>query len=161
MNWYALHVRSQYEKRVKLQLEYLRIEPFYPTYLQKSRWTDRTKTIERPLFPGYLFAHFEPEDCGRVQAIKGVAHVLGDGIDPIAVPDEQIEAVRTLLASPFELTPMSLIQVGKRVVIEHGALRGIEGWVVEIKKRCQVVVAIDLLRKGVGLQVDAQWLRAV
>src|SRR6476646_11205067 len=126
VNWYALHTRSQFEPIVSEQLTRIELPVFYPTYEQESRWHDRIKTIVRPLFPGYLFSQFEPGDAGRVQALRGVAHVLGDGINPIAIPDSEIASVHQLLSSGYPLSPAIHIQVGVRVVVEHGPLKGIE-----------------------------------
>lgn len=160
-NWYALHTRSQFEPIVSEQLTRIELPVFYPTYTQESKWHDRIKTIVRPLFPGYLFSQFELGDAGRVQALRGVAHILGDGVNPLAIPDSEIEVVRQLLSCGYPVSPVAHIQVGMRVVVEHGPLQGIEGTVLKLKKRCQVVVSIDLLRQGVGVEMNAEWLRVI
>ena len=36
------------------------IEVFLPTVTRWSRWKDRKKKIDWPLFPGYCFARFDP-----------------------------------------------------------------------------------------------------
>ena len=57
-SWYALWTRSRHEASVQRQLDELRIEAFLPTITKWSRWKDRKKQIEWPLFPGYCFARF-------------------------------------------------------------------------------------------------------
>ena len=39
------------------------IDAFLPTITRWSRWKDRKKKIDWPLFPGYCFARFDPEDA--------------------------------------------------------------------------------------------------
>ena len=54
-NWFALWTRSRHEQVVRDQLEQKRIETFLPTVTRWSRWKDRKKKIDWPLFPGLLF----------------------------------------------------------------------------------------------------------
>ena len=60
------------EKMVYDQLVRREIEAFLPTVQRWSRWKDRKKKIDWPLFPGYCFARFDPtrtlpvlQVCGR------------------------------------------------------------------------------------------------
>jgi hypothetical protein len=50
-HWYALHVRTRFEKVVARNLQGKGYEEFLPLYRRVSRWSDRTKEIELPLFP--------------------------------------------------------------------------------------------------------------
>jgi hypothetical protein len=59
--WFAVWTRSRHERAVFEQLTERGIEAFLPTTPRWSRWKDRKKKIEWPLFPGYCFARFEPE----------------------------------------------------------------------------------------------------
>jgi transcriptional antiterminator NusG len=51
-DWYAIWTRSRHEGVVRDQLEQKGIEAFLPTIPKWSRWKDRKKKIEWPLFPG-------------------------------------------------------------------------------------------------------------
>ena len=53
VRWYALWTRSRHEQVVREQLEQKHIESFLPTVTRWSRWKDRKKKIDWPLFPGY------------------------------------------------------------------------------------------------------------
>ena len=56
-----LWTRSRHEAVVRQDLERVQIEVFLPTVTKWSRWNDRKKQIEWPLFPGFCFARFAPE----------------------------------------------------------------------------------------------------
>ena len=60
-SWFAVWTRSRHEQVVRAQLDEKRIEAFLPTLTKWSRWKDRRKQIEVPLFPGYVFAKFGPD----------------------------------------------------------------------------------------------------
>ena len=59
--WNVLHVIANREKRVAQHLTARSIEHYLPTFRERSRWSDRVVTIERALFPGYVFVRFSPE----------------------------------------------------------------------------------------------------
>ena len=61
-SWFALWTRSRHEQVVREQLEQKHIEAFLPTVTRWSRWKDRKKKIDWPLFPGYCFARFNPRE---------------------------------------------------------------------------------------------------
>ena len=52
--WYAIWTRSRHEQVVREQLEKKGFEAFLPTIARWSRWKDRKKKIDWPLFPGLL-----------------------------------------------------------------------------------------------------------
>ena len=51
-SWFALWTRSRHEQVVREQLDQKHIEAFLPTVTRWSRWKDRKKKIDWPLFPG-------------------------------------------------------------------------------------------------------------
>ena len=63
--WYALWTRSRHENVVREQLERKGYEAFLPTITKWSRWKDRKKKIDWPLFPGYCFARFDSKETGE------------------------------------------------------------------------------------------------
>ena len=60
--WFAIWIRSRHEKMVRDQLAQKDVEVFLPTITKWSRWKDRKKAIDWPLFPGYCFARFDGTD---------------------------------------------------------------------------------------------------
>src|SRR5437879_11574594 len=53
--WYALQTRPRHEKKVTAELERKGIPSYLPLLAQVHRWTDRSKIVRVPLFPGYAF----------------------------------------------------------------------------------------------------------
>ncbi|KPK65284.1 MAG: hypothetical protein AMK73_03450 [Planctomycetes bacterium SM23_32] len=120
-----------------------------------SQWKDRRKWVTKPLFPGYLFVCSEPERLGRVSSVRGVVHVVGNGQGPIRVPDDQVEAVRRMVEKRVPLDPWPYMREGRRVRVREGPLIGMEGFIVRRKKKCRLVVSVDLLGRSVATEVDA------
>ena len=61
---------------VREQLQTKQIDAFLPTITKWSRWKDRKKKIDWPLFPGYCFARFDPNDALAVLKCSGVVSIV-------------------------------------------------------------------------------------
>jgi transcription antitermination factor NusG len=156
--WYALQVAPNHEKRVARRLADDRIEPYLPTYRERSRWSDRTVTLNRPLFPCYVFALFDPaSDARRVLDLSGVIRIVGAGDDPVAIPENEIEVVRVLVASGNPLAPCQPV-AGKQVRVTRGSMTGIVGTLLRIKERYRVVVSLEMLNRAVAVEFDEDWI---
>src|SRR5213593_3108462 len=97
--WYALRTRSRHEKLVRDRLAGLGIEQLLPTVKRLSQWKDRKKEIEVPLFSGYCFGRFEWQERTPVLKVSGIVEIVGGGSRPEPIPDEEIAALNTLMAS--------------------------------------------------------------
>jgi transcription antitermination factor NusG len=160
--WFAVWTRNQYEPRVSDQLRRKRFEVFLPCVRVPSRRRDRRVLLAQPLFPGYLFLRFVPSRAGyvTVASTEGVVKVLGEGWEALQpVPDDQVDAVRRLVASAEGARAMPWIRVGDRVRIAGGPLAGLEGLVRDwCRGRATFVVNVDLLQRSVGVEVEAALL---
>ena len=98
--WYAVHTRARHEKVVAEELSQRDIESFLPLRETTSQWKDRLKQVQRPLFPGYLFARF-PARKRRVDVLRlrSVVRIVGFNGEPQPIPDEQIQTAKTLVFS--------------------------------------------------------------
>jgi transcription antitermination factor NusG len=159
--WFALRLRSNYERTTVSHLRERGYEQFAPSYQVEKRWSDRTKQIEQFLFPGYVFCRFNPNDRLAVLTAPGVVDVVGFGKSPERIPDAEIERVRRMVDSGLPVTPYPYVQVGQAVLIERGPLTGVEGILVEVKGKTRLVVSVELLRRSVSAEVDRHAIRPI
>src|SRR5262245_51577855 len=113
VRWYALHVRSRFEKVVARNLEGKEYDSFLPIYQRRHKWSDRIKSIDLPLFPGYVFARFDVNDRLPILTIPGVHSIVGIGKSPIPVDESQFRAVQSVLASGLPCEPWPFLTVGQ------------------------------------------------
>lgn len=159
--WFAVWTRSRHEQVVRQQLEQKGIEAFLPTITKWSRWKDRRKKVDWPLFPGYCFARFAPADSLAVLKCAGVVTLVSfDGV-PAPIPDAEIESIRRLVGSELQYDPCPLLKEGEMVEVVHGPLKGIVGR-LERKdaSKARLVLSVDLIGQGVAVEVDASDVRA-
>ena len=157
--WFALRVRSRCEKAVAAIAENKGFEKFLPTYRSRERWSDRYQSVERPLFPGYVFCRLNPLHRLPLLTIPGVLHFVGIGRVPIAIDEKEIGAVQMALGSGLRAEPWPFLDAGQRVWVEAGPLAGIEGVLLEARKRQFVVVSITLLKRSVAVEIDRHWVK--
>src|SRR5579872_5269882 len=111
-HWYAVRVRSNFERNVSTVLDYQGVEQFLPTYRSRRVWTDRIKTLDLPLFPGYIFCRLPLEDRNRVVTIEGVVGFVGAGRQPIPISDAEIDTIRTVIMSQMPAQPWPFLKIG-------------------------------------------------
>jgi len=159
--WYAVHVRSRYEKAVASVLHSKGYECFLPLYKSRRPWSDRIKTFVLPLFPGYLFCRFDVLKRLPILVTPGVLFIVGTGKALLPVKDSEIAALQSIVKSGLQTEPWPFLQVGQRVRIERGSLKEVEGILVTLKKPHRLVVSVMLLQRSVAVEIDEHWARPV
>ena len=159
LRWYVLWTRSRHEAVVRQELERVQIEAFLPMVTKWSRWNDRKKQIEWPLFPGYCFARFAPEARRTVLKRTGVASIVSFSGTPAPFPDTEIDGLRRLVETELRYDPCPLVKEGTMVEVTHGPLRGVVGRLVRKRPQARVVLSVDLIGQGVSVEVDASDIR--
>lgn len=156
-HWYAIWTRSRHEKLVRDQLAQKHVEVFLPTIGKWSHWKDRKKKIDWPLFPGYCFARFTPDNHSRLEVLKceGVVSIIANNGTLSEIPEIEIESIRTLVESELAYDPVPLIKEGDMVKVTHGPLRGVVGRLVRKGAHARLVLSVDLIGQAVSVEVDA------
>ena len=158
--WFAIWTKSRHEQAVRTQLEQKAIEAFLPTVARWSRWKDRKKKIDWPLFPGYCFARFDPQDRLSVLKCGGVVNIVSTDGEPALIPDYEIQAIRQLVESDLAYDPCPLIREGMMVEVTHGPLKGVVGRLTRKNDKARLVLSVDLIGQAVSVEVDAADVKA-
>ena len=151
--WHVLHVIANHEKRVAQHLSVRSLESYLPLYTERSKWTDRSVTLERPLFVGYVFVRFSPHVKLSVVSTPGVIRLLGHH-DSDTVRAEEIDRIRNGLASGCLLRPHRNVSLGTPVRVRSGAFEGAEGIVTEFRHNCRVIIALSAVNQCFSLEVE-------
>jgi transcription termination/antitermination protein NusG len=154
-HWFAIWTRSRHEQVVREQLEQKRVEAFLPTVTRWSRWKDRKKKIDWPLFPGYCFARFDAEKRLPVLTCSGVVSIVSFDGDLAAIPEQEIDAIRRVVESDLQYDPCPLIREGELVEVTHGPLKGVVGRLTRKGAHARLMLSVDLIGQAVSVEVDA------
>ncbi len=154
--WYAVTVKPQHERATAEQLQAKALEAYVPLYKARRRWSDRVKTLEVPLFPRYVFCRFDAEQRAPVLKTPGVLSIVSFDGKPCPVSDQEIDAVRTMVASGRPVMAWPYVRAGQRVRIREGAMAGLEGILVREKSGYRIVVNVELLNRAVAVEIERE-----
>jgi len=154
-SWFAVQVTPQHERKVATLLDYKGYEQFLPLYTVYRKWADRTKRIEQPLFPGYIFCRMKDPVVGLLRSTPGVVRIVGLGTKPVPVPDDEIDAISRLVQSKQDVCPHAPhLEIGQKVLVKQGPLSGIVGKLSRIQDRSRLIICVDLIMKAVSVDID-------
>jgi transcription antitermination factor NusG len=157
--WFAIRVKSNFEKKVATGLRNKGLEEFLPLYQSRRRLSDRYKTVDLPLFPGYLFSRLDLDHRLPLLTTVGFLYIVSVGGKPEPVDEGEIAAVQLVVRSGFPAMPWPSLAVGQRVRLEGGPLCGLEGAVTQVGMRDRICVSVTLLQRGVSVEVERDWIR--
>lgn len=157
-DWYALRVKARSEKLIAAAADRKGFEGFVPVYRCTRRWSDRTVSVEFPLFPGYVFCRTDPKVRLPLLTIPGVLHFVSVGKTPVPVGGSVLAAIRTATQLGLNAEPWPFVKVRQLAKLERGPLAGLEGLLIKTSDQYRMVIPVDPLKRSVALDVDAAWL---
>src|SRR5438477_12299106 len=125
--WYAICVRTGFERVVAFHLEQKGYEQYLPMYTKTRSSLDSVQVVEDFLFPGYVFARCGVLDQLSFLLIPGVISIVRFGDLSGAVPAEELDALKDVAKSGLKYKPSTFITVGQLVSVECGPVRGLRG----------------------------------
>jgi len=131
------------------------IDAFLPLWERRSRWKDRIKRIQVPLFPGYCFARFSYADRLRVLKASGVVELVGPGGGAEPIPDAEMQAIHALVASGLTYEPFPFLAEGMEVEVIRGPMMGVRGRLLRKDRELRVVLSVTSIRQSVSVEIDA------
>lgn len=155
-SWFAIRTRPRHEKKVARRLENANLTTFLPTLRQLHQWSDRQKLVELPLFSCYVFLQVADWHHAYLKVLHtpGVLQWIRLGSEPRAIPDSEIDRLRSLLSKDVPLEPYPYLGFGPRVRLRSGCLGGLEGILVWHKGHRNLVVSINLIRQSLAVSIE-------
>ncbi len=157
--WFVCHTKPRCEKKFAALMAAERFEHYLPLLDSIRKYAHQTKRFTKPLFPGYVFANVPLERKARIYQQDLLARAIPVTDEPAFL--RQLEAVRSMIASGYELTVMPLLTRGRRVKVVGGPLHGLEGFVDDPANPRGIVVSVDVLRQGLLVKLPAESLVAL
>jgi transcription antitermination factor NusG len=152
--WIAAYTRSRHELAVASQFQQKGLDALLPTYRRLSRWSDRIRRTDTPLFPGYVFVRVAEGEHLRVLQTGGVVSVVCRSGRPVPLSDADVDKLRVCTANPSAIEPHPYLRIGQRVRVKHGLFRGWEGLLVEKKNSTRLVLTVEQIMKSVSIDIS-------
>jgi transcription antitermination factor NusG len=141
--WFALYTKPRWEKKVNQLLIDKGVECYCPLNKVKRKWSDRTKTVEEPLFKSYVFVKVTEEERTKVRLTNGVVNFVYWNGKPAVVREKEIQTIKLFLDEHenVQVRPMDLT-VQQRILITSGTFMDRTATVLDVRKK-EVKVSID------------------
>ena len=160
-HWYALYIRSRFEKRTDAELQEKGIESFLPLIEEVHVWSDRKKKVLEPLFRGYLFVKTNLRNKVDILQAEGVVRFVSIKNTPSPIPEDQINWVRIVAKRPDAIRREDCIAIGENVRVSAGPFKGVEGFVIKVKDSTRVLVCLSSIAQAVSVEVAPEFLETV
>lgn len=138
LRWLALRVRWGAEGDVADELAELGLERYLPVETTRRHGRRGPRTVQAPLFPGYLFPRADVtaptwrRTWSAIAGIDGVVGLLCMGHAVVAIPDDEIALVRTMEGERAAVRPEQAAKLdrGAWVRLTEGPFASWDGHVV-------------------------------
>jgi transcription antitermination factor NusG len=155
----VIHTRPRCEKKAHDVATRQNLLAYLPLHRRTHRYGNRERTYDSPLFPGYVFCLADEEGRRWVAQNRYTANVLEVAhqqqlVDQLRQLQQALQAGQWVEALPF-------LETGRRVRVQAGPLRGLEGLIVRIKGQTRIVLNVDMIRESVAVEVDSSLLSPV
>jgi transcriptional antiterminator RfaH len=150
--WWAIYTKPRQEKSLARDLLACQVPFYLPLIPKRVIYRGRRIESQLPMFSGYLFLYGSDEERLKAISTNRVSQLI-----TVHDPDElvrDLRSIHTLIQSNAPLTIESRLQPGARVRVTHGPFMGMEGTIEACKSGYRLIVAVQLLQRGVSLEID-------
>ncbi|HEY9114167.1 MAG TPA: UpxY family transcription antiterminator [Bacteroidales bacterium] len=160
--WFALYVKSRWEKKVGISMEEHGIDYYLPLIRQLKQWSDRKKWVEEPLFKSYIFVNIEEKQYYEVLQVPGVVRYITFEKKAVPIREQQIEAIKYFLNEKEpEFDTEQKWEKGRQVEVISGSMTGLIGQLVDVKGKHKVSITIDAINRTLLIQIPKTKLRII
>ena len=153
--WLAAYTRSRHEHRVAIQLGQKSLEYLLPTYERLTRWSDRIKRVNAPLFPGYIFANICERERVLLLETLGIVRLVSVAGEPAPLSDADVARLRTCSLGLPDVEPHPYLKIGRRVRVKRGLFAGWEGTLLEKQNSRRLIVNIEQIMQSVSINIHS------
>lgn len=159
--WYAAYTRPRHEKKVLENLQNIDIEAYVPLIKEYHQWCDRKKLVEVPLIRSYVFVHIPAKYALYVLETYGIVRFVMFQRELAAIPDFQIDALKSTVDGGLKLEPQEYLKTGQTVEVTDGPFKGIIGKIQRVENDDRFVISLDAIQTSYVVRVDPALLKPV
>ena len=154
--WWVAHTKARFEKALAWQLLGFSVPYFLPMIGRTTLSGGRKRKVLIPLFTSYVFFCGDADVRQRVLSTNRVCQVI-----PVRQREQlvsELEGIRIALQQNLQLNLYPFAAMGRRCRVAKGAMRGMEGVVVQDNDITRLVLQVSMLGQGASLEISADLL---
>lgn len=162
--WYVVQVRTGSEESIRTQCQKKLSESvmercFIPYYEEKRKIRGTWTTIQKVLFPGYVFIISEKVDelYHQLKQILGLTKLIGTGQEIVPLTEEEQNFLMSFGGEKQIVSMSEGIIEGKQVRVLEGPLQGWEGMIRKIDRhKRKAWIEVELFGRMQQVQVGLE-----
>ena len=162
LQWIAIRSKPRSEKVAVRELKKKGIEVFLPLIKKRRKWSDRSKWVDFPLFPSYLFAKIELKNSIYVLQTHGVNTIIKFSSKVVVIDGAVVKSLKLALEGGFELYSIKNFITGQKVEVVDGPMKGARGIVNGKKKNDgRLIIKVEALQRAIAVHIDSHFLERI
>lgn len=156
--WYVINTKPKNEDRAASNLISGGIETLAPKLKLKKYKNNRFVTVIEPMFPGYIFAKFDPVDEFRlVKYTRGVKTIVHFGERIVPIHEDLIDFIKSRLENGVATIQRKPLLRGDKIVIKDGPFKGLTGiFEREMDGKERVTILLDAVQFAARMEIDRE-----
>ena len=156
-NWKVMRLKPRTEKAMAEVLASCGVEHYLPLRQAARKYASKTKNVELPLFPGYVFATYD--EAQRKEFLPRQQYILKiiNPFSPLRLL-RQLALVRRMLREKPDFNPKGELKAGQWVRVKQGPMRDMRGWVARIQSKTKVVLYLDEIGQEIPVTMPGEFL---
>ena len=158
--WHILYTNPRAEKRVLSYLQKYNFECYLPIITVKTKWSDRWKMVEKPMFTSYVFVKISYwDDKNKILILPGIHNIVFYKGEPATLDEEIIDTMKILVTNfseKIQIIKDENLQPGKILEIKHGMFKGHKAEVVEMKNKTYVVMNLPMMGQQARAEIKIE-----
>ena len=163
--WYACRTRARSEKKVDRLLSAAGVTSYLPLVERLRQWSDRSKHVAFPLFPGYVFARCSLSVLPDIVRTPNLIEVVRVNGSPTPIREEEIDSIRALVLGAERIgeepAAHEYFTRGQEVQVVQGPFEGLRGILTEVRGRTRIVVRLEAIRQAVSVEMSSRFVKSV
>lgn len=151
--WYALYVRSRWEKKSAQWMTERGYTVYLPLVKTLKQWSDRKKKVEIPLISSYVFIKVSEKEYYKILETPGVVSYVTFEGKAAPIRDSQIDMMRNAIEGNLCIEAVgTALEKGQRVKVISGPMKGAEGEFVKVAHKTNFIINMNSI--GFSLKVE-------
>lgn len=156
--WFVINTKPKNEDRASANLIAGGIETLAPKLKYKKYKNNRFVTVIEAMFPGYIFAKFDPiDDFHLVKYTRGVKTIVHFGERIVPIHEELINFIKSKLENGIATIQKKPLSQGDKIVIKDGPFKGLTGiFEREMDGKERVTILLDAVQFAARMEIDRE-----
>lgn len=154
--WFVLNTQPNFEKIIDKKLKTLGFKTFLPLQKELRQWNEQKVWIETPLFRSYIFIKTNLKKIDRAFDVNGILDYVRLDSELAILSEQDIKRIKKICSYQGKINiEFENLEAGSKVEICEGTLKGLIGFLSNIKDNWKIQIHIQCLNCFASMTINA------